>query len=266
MYIYNLATTDDYSFVNDKLKIGIASCTGFRAPNVDDLSKVFESSKGKLVVPNPDIKPEKTYNLELNITKYFSDKVRWENVAFYTIFNDAIVVDNFTFNGASTIVYDGDTSSVVASQNKAEAYVCGFNSNIQADITKNISATATVTYTYGRVKTDSTDVPLDHIPPFYGRVGVSYHTQKFNSELYTLLNSAKKLADYSTSGEDNLQYATSEGMPSWYTLNLKIGYQVSKNFTIQTGIENILDQNYRTFASGIQAPGRNIFGTLRVNF
>ena len=79
-------------------------------------------------------------------------------------------------------------------------------------------------------------------------------------------NSAKKLADYSTSGEDNLQYATSEGMPSWYTLNLKIGYQVSKNFTIQTGIENILDQNYRTFASGIQAPGRNIFGTLRVNF
>jgi len=54
-------------------------------------------------------------------------------------------------------------------------------------------------------------------------------------------------------------------MPSWYTINLKASYNVTKNITVQAGVENILDQNYRTFASGVHAMGRNIFGVLRLS-
>jgi hemoglobin/transferrin/lactoferrin receptor protein len=32
------------------------------------------------------------------------------------------------------------------------------------------------------------------------------------------------------------------------------------------GIDNILDLQYRTFASGINSPGRNVFGTVRIKF
>jgi hemoglobin/transferrin/lactoferrin receptor protein len=71
------------------------------------------------------------------------------------------------------------------------------------------------------------------------------------------------MEDYSPSGEDNQQYATPDGMPSWYTLNLKAGYQINRYLGIQAGVENILDHHYRNFASGISAPGRNIFVTLR---
>ncbi|TAG57333.1 MAG: TonB-dependent receptor [Runella slithyformis] len=53
------------------------------------------------------------------------------------------------------------------------------------------------------------------------------------------------------------------GMPAWTTLNLRASYEVSKNCTIQAACENLTDQNYRYFASGISAPGRNLVLTLR---
>ncbi|TAG20639.1 MAG: TonB-dependent receptor [Cytophagia bacterium] len=52
-------------------------------------------------------------------------------------------------------------------------------------------------------------------------------------------------------------------MPAWTTLNLRASYEVSKNCTIQAACENLTDQNYRYFASGISAPGRNLVLTLR---
>ncbi len=252
---------------NDKTKIGILFSTGYRSPNVDDLSKVFDTKpKVQLVVPNPSIKPEKTYNAELNITKFIGEHIRWENVAYYTLFSDAIVVDKFTFNGSQTTVYDGDTVNVYAAQNKSRAFIYGFNSNIKADIGKHLSATGSVTYTYGRIITDTANTPLDHIPPVFARIGLQYNSSKFTSEFFTIVNGKKDIKDYLLNAEDNEQYATPIGMPAWYTLNLRLGYQIHKNILLQAGFDNILDQNYRVFASGIQGPGRNIFANMRLSF
>jgi hemoglobin/transferrin/lactoferrin receptor protein len=57
--------------------------------------------------------------------------------------------------------------------------------------------------------------------------------------------------------EDNENYATPDGMPAWLTLNARIRYRLSSIATIQLGVENILDTQYRTFASGINGAGRN---------
>jgi hemoglobin/transferrin/lactoferrin receptor protein len=95
------------------------------------------------------------------------------------------------------------------------------------------------------------------------RFVLNYHTKKFNSDFFINYNGWKKLKDYSTSGEDNLQYATAEGMPAWFTVNLHASYQVHKNVFLHAGIDNAFDTQYRTFASGINAPGRNVFGTVR---
>jgi hemoglobin/transferrin/lactoferrin receptor protein len=81
-----------------------------------------------------------------------------------------------------------------------------------------------------------------------------------------MFNGKKKLEDYSSSGEDNLQYATINGMPAWYTINLRAAYQFNKYIQLQVALENILDRNYRVFASGISSSGRNLMLTLRANF
>jgi len=62
---------------------------------------------------------------------------------------------------------------------------------------------------------------------------------------------------------DKSEIYTSGGSPGWITLNLQTEYLLSETFTFQTGIENILDQHYRSYSSGISAAGRNFYFSLR---
>jgi hemoglobin/transferrin/lactoferrin receptor protein len=248
---------------SDNLKLSFLVSTGFRAPNVDDLSKVFESAPGQLIVPNSDLKPEKTINYELSITKLFNSRISWENVAYFTNFYDAIVTDKFTYNGSDSIVYNGTKSKVLANQNKKRAFIYGFSTSIRSELTKNIFLTYGLNYTYGRINENGTLSPLDHIPPLVMRMQISYATNNFNSEFFVNYNGWKRIKDYYLNGEDNEQYATPDGMPAWMTLNLRLSYKVHKLLALETGIDNILDTQYRTFSSGINGPGRNIFFSLR---
>jgi hemoglobin/transferrin/lactoferrin receptor protein len=52
-------------------------------------------------------------------------------------------------------------------------------------------------------------------------------------------------------------------MPAWFCLNLRTSYRISARWNVQAGIDNVFDTQYRVFASGINAPGRNVFGSLR---
>jgi hemoglobin/transferrin/lactoferrin receptor protein len=54
--------------------------------------------------------------------------------------------------------------------------------------------------------------------------------------------------------------------PAWYTLNFKAMVQITKNLNASAGLENITDQRYRPYSSGIVAPGRNFILSLRYNF
>jgi hemoglobin/transferrin/lactoferrin receptor protein len=256
---------------NFALKGNIA--TGFRAPNIDDLAKVFESragsssSLGILIVPNEDLKPEKTITGDLGIViQSDSKKIKLESTYFYTRMYDAIVTDDFTYNGQSIVNYNGFDAQVKANQNKGKAFVTGFSTNISAYIISDLLFSANFNYTLGRVVEDGSQRPLDHIAPYFGKVGLSYTHNKLNLEGYMLYNGKKDIKDYSTSGEDNAQYAPANGMPAWETYNFKAGFQVLKGGTLFAGVENILDTQYRVFASGINAPGRNIYGGIKYTF
>lgn len=250
---------------SDDWKLSLLISTGFRVPNVDDLSKVFESAPGMVIVPNPDLKPEQTVSGEIGITRLFGDKTRWENSIYYTQFFDAIVTDKYMFNGQDSILYDGEMSQVMANQNKEKAYIYGFSSNLSSRCNDHFYLSVMMNYTYGRIKTDTSDYPLDHIPPFMAGLQLTYNYKSFSADFSANYNSWKKLKNYNLNGEDNEQYATPDGMPAWFTVNLLASYRIHKLISIEAGVENIFDTQYRTFASGINAPGRNIFAAVRLN-
>jgi len=253
-------------------KFSFMASTGFRVPNIDDLAKVFDSvtgsaaTNGTLIVPNPDLKPEKTINGDLGITKFFGDKVRWEVTFFATDFYDAIVVLPTTFNGSPTISYGDFTSNVVSSQNAQKAYIIGYSTTLRADLSKEFAVTISYNDTRGRVRNSPYETPLDHIAPAFGRISVSYTAARLKGEVVSNFSGWKQIEEYSKSGEDNQQYAHAKGIPSWYTINLRASYEINKTFNLQVGADNLLDLQYRQFASGINSPGRNLFGTLRVKF
>jgi hemoglobin/transferrin/lactoferrin receptor protein len=251
---------------SDNLKLSILLSTGYRTPNVDDLSKVFETAPGNIIVPNADLGPEKTINTEMGITKIFEEKVLWENTVYYTQFFDAIVTDKFEYNNQDSILYDGAMSQVLANQNKKHAYLFGISSNFKAQFADNFLLTFGLNYTYGRIKTDSSDYPMDHIPPLMMRLQLAYNFKNFSADFSVHFNGSKNIKDYNLEGEDNEQYATASGMPAWLIANLHASYKVYKYITLQAGVDNIFDTQYRTFASGINAPGRNIFAAVRFHY
>jgi hemoglobin/transferrin/lactoferrin receptor protein len=242
-------------------KFSLIGSTGFRAPNIDDLTKLNVVNGQTIVVPNPDLKPEYAYNMELSVAKTIAGSVRLEGSAYYTWLRDAHVIEPFLYNGQDSIVIDGDKYQVLAPTNTGRAYICGVQGNLLAQVTKSFSIVSNLTYTYGY--DESSSAPLDHIPPFFGMTSFRLELKKFKGDFYVMYNGWKRLSQYSPSGEDNENYATQYGMPSWYTLNLKMSYQVMKYLSIEVGLENILDESYRKFASGINSPGRNVIVALR---
>jgi hemoglobin/transferrin/lactoferrin receptor protein len=239
--------------------------TGFRSPNIDDLAKVFESAGGvQLVVPNPGLRPEQTFQFDLDVTKGIGNWLELEGNVFYTIFRNAVVLDKFTLNGASSVLYDGKMTSVVALQNKASAWLYGFQGGFTLRPVSWFSLYSHLTYTRGKYKQeDKNTVPLDHIPPIYGKTGITARWRLLEGEVYMLYNGKKRLKDYNPYGEDNLVYATTDGMPDWQIWNVSARVTAWKQYTLQVAVENVLDNNYRVFASGISGAGRNLVVKLQ---
>lgn len=259
-----------FSFLPDNsLKLAAHISGGYRVPNIDDLAKVFDSKPGIVIVPNPAIKPEKTLGIDITVDKKFGQKFRWENHLYLIHLFDGIGTGKGTLNGADSIMYSGEMSGVYMNMNFNSGIITGFSSIIKAEIGKYFTASGNVNYTYGQILIP-VNQPLDHISPLSGRAAIMYknNNRKFNGEFFVLFNGKKSKERYNPNGEDNINYATllginGNGTPAWFTLNLNLNYNVNQHFTVQAGMENLLDTEYRTFASGINAPGRNVYGTLR---
>lgn len=258
---------------NETTQIYANASTGFRAPNMDDIGKVFESGPGLLVVPNADLKPEYAYNGEVGFVKSIRNKVKVDGAVYYTYLQNALARRNFTYNGQDSILFDGEMSQVQAIQNITSAYVYGVQAGVTWNIWKGLTLRSNISYQVGEEESaDSARFyPKSHIAPIFGRTTLSYQIKKWRFDVYANYNGK---VDYDkmplTEIQDPTVYAKdADGKPftpAWTTWNAKVGYYPSKHVSLFVGVENLTDQLYRTFGSGISAPGRNFIFTLRGNF
>ncbi len=245
---------------SNRWQINSILSTGFRNPNVDDYGKV-RAKDNFVTVPNPDISPEYTYNAELGISRIVEGYMKIELVAYYSYLKDAIVRTNYQLNGEDSLHYDGDTYKITTNYNTGEAYIYGASLGVTANLNKNILLKGTLNYTKGHNLSD--DVPLGHIPPLFGRTSLTYRKSRFFIDTYLVYQGWKDIEDFSPYGEDNEGEAMEYGFPSWWTFNMKAGFEVLNYFDLLVAVENIFDQFYKPYASGISAPGRNFIFTAR---
>lgn len=254
-------------FPLNSLKISVLASTGFRAPNIDDLAKVFESVPGEmLIVPNSDLKPEAARNAELSLEKMGGGRFQANATFFFTSLHDAIVTRPFQFGGQDSLVFDSLKTRVFANQNAEKARIIGLSGRLGFEFSSWLRADGTLTWTRGRVVENDGQTPLDHIPPPFGRVSFLAKKGRWEAEVFTLFNGQKPLSEYRLNAEDNERYATADGTPGWWTLNFRGRFAFSKRLFLQVSAENLLDKNYRFFASGISAAGRNLGATLAAEF
>ncbi len=252
-------------------QINMNLSTGFRAPNVDDLGKVFDSAPGSVVVPNPDLKPEYAYNAELGLVKVFGTTAEFDLTGFYTYLDNALVRRDYTLNGSDSIMYDGTMSHVQAIQNAAYAHIWGIEADVNINFTGYFNFRTQLNYQQGKEEDDAGNVtPLRHAAPWFGKTELSFKKDKLGASIYALYNGEVAFSDLSPSEyeKDYLYAKDADGniySPSWYTLNLKLSYRLFDNVEAYLGVENITDRRYRPYSSGITAAGRNFIGSLRFN-
>ncbi len=244
--------------------------SAFRAPNVDDIGKVFDSAPGNVVVPNPDLKPEKAFGVELGSAGQLGDLIAFDLALFYSSINNAIARGVATFNGQDSIEYDGQLSRVQSQQNISEVYVYGIQIGVKGQILKELIFTTNFNWQKGKEKDTETarNFSPTHVAPLFGSTHIVYQKNKIKADLYVNYNGEINFDDLAlTERADAHLYAKDDRgnpyAPSWWTLNFKASCRLLKALTIDAGIENILDRRYRPYSSGISAPGRNFIGTLR---
>ena len=271
----NAALTGSLGFVinpNDNLSIRANASTGFRSPNVDDVGKVFDSTPGSVVIPNPDLKAEYAFNYELGIAKVFGDVLKIDLTGFYTTLENAMVRRNYTLNGQSQINYNGTLSQVQAIQNAAVANVIGLQAGLELKIAKGLSFSSQFNLQDGEEELDNGEKsPSRHAAPWFGVSRLTYIASGLNLQFYAQYSGEVSYEKLSEEGRatDYIYAIDKNGKPyspSWYTFNFKALYPLSERFTLTAGVENLTDQRYRPYSSGIVAPGRNVILALSLHW
>lgn len=246
--------------------------TAFRSPNVDDIGKVFDSEPGAVVVPNPNLKAEYAYNIDIGVTKIFKDLIKLDLTGFYTHLDNAMVRRDFTINGEDTIIYDGELSRVQALQNAANAYVYGLQAGLEVKLPSGFALVSDLNYQIGEEETDDgVKSPSRHAAPLFGISRLRYLKDNLTLEFNVAYQGEVSHEDLAISERNKTEiYALDANgntyAPSWYTLNLKAMYQLTPQLTLTGGFENLTNQRYRPYSSGISGAGRNVILAIQAKF
>jgi len=237
--------------------------SAFRAPNMDDIGKVFDSEPGSVVVPNKNLKPEYAYGGELGLNLNFDKTFILDVATYYTYLDNALVRRDFTVNGESEIEYNGELSNVQAIQNASKAWIYGVELGAQVNFSEHLKLTTQYNVIGGTEEDNGIEVPVRHVAPNFGNTHLVWQNDQFQFDVFAIYNNELSFYQLAPSEiEKDFIYALDENgnpySPSWYTLNLRTKYKITEAATVVASLENITDQRYKTYSSGIASPGRNL--------
>ena len=232
---------------NDILQWKLNLSTAFRAPNIDDVGKVFDSEPGSVVVPNNNLNPEYAYNGELGLKLNFNKKVVFDLATYYTYLDNALVRRDGDLNGETEIIYNNELSNVQSIQNASKSWIYGFEFAALWNISDQLKLTSRYNFIGGTEETDGVEVPVRHVAPNFGDTHLMWQSDKFKLDGFVNYNNKLSFTQLAPSEtEKDYIYALDVNgnpySPSWYTLNLRTQYQLAEDTTVTATLENITDQ------------------------
>ena len=244
--------------------------TAFRAPNIDDIGKTFDSQNGLVVVPNSSLKPEYAYGAELGVTVNLNESVLFDSSVYYTYLDNALVRKPFEVNGENQMMYDTELSDIQAIQNASRSWIYGFEAGIKILFSKQLKLTSQYSYVHGtQEETPGVELPVRHAAPVFGNTHVIWKHNKLQMDGFVNYNGALRSSAISEELADHLFALDSQGnpyAPSWYTINLRTQFDFNTSVSFVGAIENITNQRYRPYSSGIASAGTNLIMAITYKF
>lgn len=248
--------------------------TGFRAPNVADLSELGIRRNAQFQTPNGDLEAEKTLNNEIS-ARWLSEAFQASLTGFWLHYTDkieTIVTGNVVDEGAGFIRLDDGSPlnsnefAETQSRNAAEQEVLGVEFSSQWS-TKDVDFGASFTYIYGELElADGSREPVDRIPPANGRLWLDW---KFSTKLrlqpvfrYAL---AKPRSRLSPSEVDDVR-TSANGTGAFVVAQVHVKYRINEAFQFGAVLDNLFNTTYREHASGLDGLRRNATLNASWNF
>jgi outer membrane receptor protein involved in Fe transport len=219
--------------------------TGFRSPNIDDLSS-FGSFDSGIEVPSPDLKPEHSSTWELGY-KHAGRLLGCEVSAYQTSLSDLITRVRSSWQGADSL----HGEQVYQKANTAQAVIRGAEARVFFQPVENLTLESSVTYTFGEDLSKAE--PLRRIPPIFGRTLLTYRRGTFWGSAEWLYAGAQTRL---SGGDIDDHRIAAGGTPGWQVCNVRVGYSL-RQLSLSAGAENIFNEAYRMHGSGVDGMGRN---------
>ncbi|MBL7858586.1 MAG: TonB-dependent receptor [Cyclobacteriaceae bacterium] len=238
--------------VNPRFDLIASANTGFRAPNINDVSS-FGVADYRYEVPNYNLGPEKSFQYQVGLRMH-TESFRAELYAYQNRLKDLIANVPAAHNGQDSL----DGFRVYQKENVNEALIQGLEIEVAYQRSW-LTAFVNTTYTHGQNITR--DEPLSRIPPLFGRLGTDLEFRHGFTWRLEFMAAAKQ--DRLSSGDQADSRIATGGTPGWQVFNTRLQY-AHQHFRINTGIQNIFDEAYRIHGSGVDGPGRNFFVSLLI--
>lgn len=247
--------------------------TGFRAPNVADLSELGIRRSNQFQTANPDLNPEETLNIDFG-AHLNRDNVSLSTHVFWLHYFkkiDRITTGNIV-NRSGEVISQGDEITgdseqfiEVQSANVGTMDVLGVELDSNIRLNRNLKSGFTFTYTWG--ETDQIEggrVPVDRIPPANGMLFIDYN----GLENFTFRPQIRYAFAHRRISPDEIadNRVSENGTDGFTNLQLVSAWQGVQNVDIRLIADNLLNRQYREHASSLDGLARNVTLSLKYSF
>ncbi len=235
---------------------------GFRAPGLSDLTRLDSARSNELEVASPGLEPEYTTTYEVGL-KTESRRASTQVSLFYTDIRDGIIRTP-TGNTVGTDVE-------VVKSNVGDGHVYGVEFGGAFELHPDWTLFGNAAYQYGRQDTFPTSAPviasetITRMMPLMAQLGLLWELPARDMWLEAQLVYADDADRLNTRDEADTERIPPGGTPGYLIANLRGGWRVTEDVTLDLALENLGDVNYRVHGSGQNMPGFNVIVGLRVS-
>ncbi|PIE40539.1 MAG: hypothetical protein CSA51_00205 [Gammaproteobacteria bacterium] len=217
--------------VGEKVKIYTTLSKGEKSADDSNLGS-FDHGFG-FIIPNPDLKNEKSKNIELGFSYVEQDQLEFKLNAFYSKFDDFI---SYKRDGVYGTTPSGSPKMVMKPFNVDKAKIYGAEMAVELAINEQLQAHAGLAWMRGNIgEQASHGVTLTQAYPKTASLGLSYHKDDMWGASVNW-----KLVGKGEDPENTQKFRT----PGYGLVDLTAWYKPLKNMTITGGIYNVTDKKY----------------------
>jgi hemoglobin/transferrin/lactoferrin receptor protein len=237
---------------------------GFRAPSLSDLSSFETARSGEFEIPATGLGAEHYLSYEVG-TKVRTGRVSSRLSWFWTDIEDQVQ----RFPTGNT---NASGQAEVTKANVGNGYVQGAEALASWLATDDVTWFGGGSWQYGRVSnyesagTSLSEEPVSRLMPLTLRGGVRYEPVATDWYVETEVVYADDQDQLSFGDRRDTQRIPPGGTPSFTLWHVRAGWQVSETATLDVGLENLTDYDYRVHGSGTNSPGRQLVIGMAVSF